>query len=229
MAKNSLSPVALMFQGYNNILDRDDSRRKKLLDDTDWNAVSRQLIGFIINWANTNGWYGDENTLLSSGNSPTDIVQRVIEKAYSGQRNWKPDKGNLLNWLFWQVRSELSNLYAKKSSQKELATNASAGDAADEVLQSRVEYAQIDTDVIFELQPATLDEQVLYDEAINRRCDLIYQACDGDTELEALVLAIKFVGDKAQDLADTLNKPVEEVYVALRRLRRRVKGVVKDE
>ncbi len=160
------------------------------------------------------------NGELALGVTHEDIVQTVIQKAISGERRWDPKKGELEPWLKEQVKSEVSNLATKAATLRESVLPEVQ---PEEGSLDRLEFSSRSVADSLFTQPKTPEAVMLTRERIQQEADLIMAAPDGDPELEQLldvILETHLV--KPAELAQRLNRPVDEVYHLLRKLRRRI-------
>lgn len=218
-----------------------DRRTYELFQNQDWDSLGRQLLVFALRQARRYYWrlgseyepmpgqnIGDRE--LVAGWTVQDIVQHVIDKACRGKRKWDPDKGELLPWLKWQVKS-VTNALAKSRFQKREGTLIEPEDDETEMLRDRLERR----DALIAGRPETVEsmnpeaillereEQERARELVDRECDLIYQAVSGDPELEAIADAISDGhGPKRKDIAAALGITPEEVTNRKKRIQRRL-------
>ena len=143
---------------------------------------------------------------LAPGISLADVVQRVIEKTLSGERQWDPTKGPLVPWLKDQIKSVLDAL--AKSAPHRHETQALAGE--DKAERVGIGAAS---------PPPNPEEQLLQAERVNT----LFQAVSGEQELEEVLEAVmNGCEPKPRYLAAELGVPVENINNRLKRLRRRV-------
>jgi len=151
-----------------------------------------------------------------------DIVQHVIEKALSGERNWKPELGPLFPWLKSQINSVMDAWIKRESGKQEV----SFGDDNQEDLSNRNDSFSIEIDVLIDKnspQPETvlLEEEttITRSKAINQ----VFQAVAGDTELEELIDAIIETGSsKPAVIANYMHLEISEINNRKKRFQRRL-------
>lgn len=197
----------------------------------DWNTIGRQLVGYAERRAKRYSWQSGDPSLLAGGNLPEDIAQKVIEKAFSGERNWDPDEIDLLPWLFAQVRSEISNLYWNLVRQRESLMIPPPGEAGEEEEpQEQIEFDAVPDDIFPSVRPLTPEAALLRKEYVKEQETKIFAAVDGIPELERLLEAIMKLNDvDPQELSTHLNEPVATIYQMLRRMRRHIESQGKNE
>lgn len=166
------------------------------------------------------------SNILPKGQTAESIVRDVIEKTFSEERNWEPDRGELLPWLKWVIKSEVSHLAESASNKKDVHLDQLDGDDPEvdriEYEASRQSHVRPQVTSPEEAMIAMETEENLKTFA-RSKIDSLLEACNGKPELETIVYAISEAKclPKPQSLADYLGKPVDEIYQHLRALRRR--------
>lgn len=195
----------------------------RLLQQADWNSIGRRLIAVARSYAGRYKWSSGHYSLLSEGRQLEDIVQEVIAKTLSGKRNWDPERGELVFWLYEQVRSEINNLYTKLPRKRELPVSVpTEQDEIEDAVDHLNEVSSADN-IFYHSRPLLPEEELLRKEYIEEKSRVIWSAVDSDPELEQLVDTIIETGvTKPNELSEILNVPTSEVYRLLRKLRRRI-------
>lgn len=181
-----------------------DQKTFTLLKEADWGMVRRQLLIYATWQARNYRWCRGRDGELAEGKTIEDVVQEIIEKAFSGIRRWDPDKGELLPWLQTQSRSIIDALAKSASHRREVS-----------ILEME--------NLILVQSPDPL-EIMIEKEAkiqIRQQVDTLFLAVDGEPKLrDVLECIMNNCEPKARYLADELGVPVEDIYNRLRRLRR---------
>ncbi len=207
-----------------------DEKTFRLLEGADWGGISKELLAFVINWARkypTLG-HGEDPRFLVLGVSYEDVVQEVIVKAFSGERNWDPDTVDLVPWLKMHIKSIVDAL----------ARSIAANQETD--LVTRDEESDFELGLEYKISMAhqhsgeqlnNPEDLLLKKEYIEQELQLIYEAARDDEELELIILAIQCgCESEPRFLAEELNVPVKDIYQQVRRLQRRVNVLkVKNE
>ncbi len=200
-----------------------NAKKKQLLLDFPWNEHYPRLVAFAEWLIQGKNWNSGS---LPKGQTAESIVQEVIAKTFNEKRNWDPDRGDLLNWLKWVIRSDVSHL-------AESAANRLDGhlDLADEN-----DYSA-DGPTIERRQPSlhrllvgSPEEAIMEEEKMaeaQEKIDALLEASSGHPELEEIVYAIidGKCNSKPQELSDVLGRPVKEINQNLRALRRRAEKI----
>lgn len=205
-----------------------DEKKFKLLEEADWGKISKELLACAANWSRkypTLG-HGEDPRFLVLGVSYEDIVQEVIDKAFAGIRNW-PDGVELVPYLKMHVKSIIDALAKSKPANQEtpLFTGSEEGQ-----MGSNLEYGNafsFSAQQNSNMQMATNPEDIiLKKDEIDQQLQMIFDAVEGDEELELIVLAMQCGCEpKPRFLAEELSVPIEDVYQQVRRLRRLVDRV----
>ncbi|MBN1935450.1 MAG: sigma-70 family RNA polymerase sigma factor [Anaerolineae bacterium] len=201
-----------------------DLETYKLLLKQDWETIGPKLVAFGIRYAERYWWrHGNGN--LPSGNMIEDVVQELIARTLSGERQWDPNKIDLVRWLKQQLPSLINHLCHSAPNKHEVAILENDDG---EQLTDQIEYQAYRFDAAAVKNTADPEKLVLTEEAIRYRESVLVQAIDGDTELERILDVIcDGCEPKARHLAEELGIPVQDVYNQLKRLRRRVDKLMK--
>jgi DNA-directed RNA polymerase specialized sigma24 family protein len=176
------------------------------LCETDWGAIGVELLAFAAWRAQNYRWASGQHMELAPGISLADVVQRVIEKTLSGERQWDPTKGPLVPWLKDQVKSVLDAL-AKSAPHRHEVPALEGEDGAERV------------GICAASPPPNPEEHLLQAERVNA----LFQAVSGEQALEEVLEAVmNGCEPKPRYLAAELGVPVEDINNRLKRLRRRV-------
>lgn len=77
------------------------------------------MLAFAIWWADRYRWRSGSPDILPKGFELPDVVQHVILQTINFERNWDPEKGELLPWLKDQVKSVIDALAKSEPHRKE--------------------------------------------------------------------------------------------------------------
>jgi RNA polymerase sigma factor (sigma-70 family) len=203
-----------------------DPETYRLLHEQDWDAIGRKLAAFAMFWARNYEWRRGGTWELAAGETIADIVQEVIVKTIEGRRKWDPHKGALVPWLKDQVKSEIDHLCHSRRHKYEVPIPENEGG---EELTDRVEhyaFRQSSRDTTLIQDP---EEIVLKQEEIRQREDALFQAADGDPQLEEILSAATECEPRPRYLAAVIGVPVSDVNNRLKRLRRRALKLLMGE
>jgi DNA-directed RNA polymerase specialized sigma24 family protein len=187
--------------------------------------MGKELLAFALWWAERYRWRSGSPDILPKGHELRDLVQHVILQTISGERNWVPEKGELLPWLKDQVKSVVDALAKSAAHRREHFF--SKGDQNG--LTEQEEHLAMQVDGSENLDRLTPEEVLISkesdEERLNRtlyKYSALFYAIEGDAELEEVLEAvINGCELKPRFLAQELNVPVENIYNRLKRLRRK--------
>lgn len=200
-----------------------NARKRELLRNFPWDENYPKLVAFADWLIQGKTW---NSNILPKGQTAESIVRDVIEKTFSEERNWDPERGKLLPWLKWVIKSEISHLAESASNKKDVRLDHFDDN---DPRGNRVEY-EAGRQPHVKPQVASPEETMIATESENEKkasarakVDLLLEACGGRPELEEIVYAIcdGKCSAKPQDLSEHLGRPVKEIYSNLQALRRR--------
>jgi DNA-directed RNA polymerase specialized sigma24 family protein len=190
------------------------------LKNADWGTIGKRLLAFAIWWARKYDCSVVETLEVAHGMTLEDVVQHVIVKTLSGERQWDPEKGPLEPWLKDQIRSVIDAQYNSAPHRHETQL-------ADEIEQDSrpVDSVPQQEASVVATEPSTPEDQILEEEEaqlVSRQVGLLFQAVEGEPELEQVLDAAMKVSDpRPRFIAAELGVPVDDIYNRVRRLRRR--------
>ncbi len=195
--------------------------------DFPWDEHYPRLVAFA-EWL-IQGHHWNSNR-LPKGYTAESIVRDVIAKTFSEERNWDPDKGDLLMWMKWVIRSEISHLAESAANKAEISIDA--GDERD--IGATGQGPGLQRPRGLRTQASSPEEALVDTEAANdkaalarQKIDALLGACDGRPELEEIVYAITdgACEPKPKELSKYLGRPVNVINPQLRALRRRASKI----
>ena len=204
-----------------------NAKKKQLLIEFPWEEHYLSLIAFT-EWI-IQGMRWNSNS-LPKGQTAESIVRDVIAKTFSEERNWDPERGDLLMWLKWVIRSEVSHLAESASNRSEVRLDQ-GGENDSPASGSDIRQCQRSPQTLHIDSPeeAIIAEETEAEKTLEARSkiDALLEACSGKAELEEIVYAIVDgqCNAKPQELSEFLGKPVDEIYQNLRALRRRALNI----
>jgi DNA-directed RNA polymerase specialized sigma24 family protein len=192
-----------------------------------WEEHYPRLIAFA-EWI-IQGKHWNSNK-LPKGQTAETIVRDVIAKTFSEERNWDPERGDLLMWLKWVIRSDISHLAESASNRLEVPLNligeneSRSGGVDSQSHLPPPQKLEVGSPEEVAIATETESEKVM---AARLKIDALLEACSGKPELEQIVYAIIDGGcaAKPQELSEFLGKPVNEINQNLRALRRRASKI----
>ena len=209
-----------------------NAKKKELLRTAPWGNIYATLVGHALWEVARYSWRTDT---LPKGHTPESIVQEAIEKTFSEEKNWDPERGELLPWLKWVVKGDIYRLYHSSSHPKGIYVyGLESFEENDDIALDKAEYKN--NDYLPDEHIAKSPEDLVSSAEIEKerslitklKIDALIESCNGKPELEEIVYTL--TGDKcssdAQSLAQYLGRPVKEIYQQLRALRRRAEKIL---
>lgn len=190
------------------------------------------MLSFALWWANRYRWNSGSPEILPQGYELADVVQRVILQTINGERNWDPDKGELLPWLKDQIKSVIDALAKSASHRKESFIIPDDDELTDkeEMLAKEIDPSENQNRMSPEEFFISLEQEQERSERASNKSSALFYAVEGDTELEEIIEAVMDgVELKARFLAEKIEVPVEDIYNRLKRLRRKAISIKEKE
>lgn len=204
-----------------------NAKKRQLLTDFPWGEHYPRLVAFAEWNIQGKNW---NSGLLPNGQTAESIVRDVIEKTFSEKRNWDPEKGDLLIWLKWVIKSEVSHLAESVANRVEVRLDHS-GENDSPVDGPNIELRQPSAQrlLIGSPEEMVIDTETEAEKTVEAqsKIDALLEASSGHPELEEIVYAIVEgqCDGKPRELAKYLSRPVEEIYQNVRALRRRAEKI----
>jgi hypothetical protein len=125
-----------------------DERTLQLLDEHDWTKTIFSLTAYVISLCR---W---KNIHLPRGTEFDDIAMQSIEKVYTGERQWDPDKNpDLVNYLKSVCRSLVSNeLTASGAAVTPLEIESVEEPSADSGIEQELYYHQVNEEIALQIK-----------------------------------------------------------------------------
>lgn len=204
-----------------------NEKKKQLLVSFPWGEHFPRLVAFAEWLIQGKQWNAG---VLPMGHTAESIVQDVIAKTFSEERTWDPEKGDLLVWLKYVIKSEISHL-SESAANKAEGTLDQTDDTDPPIGDPKIDYRQPSSQ---QLMIGSPEEAVIVAEtegekisAAQSKIDALLNASSGHPELEEIVYAIVEgnCDPKPKELSEFLGKPVTEINQNLRSLRRRAEKI----
>jgi len=191
------------------------------------------MLSFALWWASRYRWSSGSPEILPQGYELADVVQRVILQTVNGERNWDPDKGELLPWLKDQIKSVIDALAKSASHRKESSIFSDDDDGLtdiEEMLAKEIDPSENQNRMSPEEFFIYLEQEQERSQRASNKSSALFYAVEGDTELEEILEAVMDgVELKARFLAEKLEVPVEDIYNRLKCLRRKAISIKEKE
>jgi DNA-directed RNA polymerase specialized sigma24 family protein len=176
-----------------------DKKTLEALDAADWEDISSKLLHYALHLMETK-----TVQRLPDGMTAEDVVVAIIEKVYSGHRKWNPERvPDLLFYLKRVLESDLSG-HGLLDPRK---------------VENEPDYREND-EILDKLEDKPDTEAYIDDEPFTQA---LYHEIKDDDELELIVAALELDITRPADIAKETGIPVENIYIAQRRLKRKAK------
>jgi DNA-directed RNA polymerase specialized sigma24 family protein len=191
-------------------------KAKQAVREADLHEIVPRLLFWTIKAIKRRSWLGHRGGPLPGGLEAQDLVQQALTKLLTGERQWDPDKVDLLRFLMGAIRSEISNLVVGKENTQTRR------------IEDPIEGKQPipnSPDIVLEAVHPSQWERGLFtaDEDAKER-EAILQLLKDDPKAERLAeLIIDDDIDKPASLARLLGIPVTEIHAIKKRLRRKLR------
>lgn len=188
-----------------------DDERRKIIDSIDWESEYPRFVSFGINYCKKLQMLTNDKTI--NGNTIEDIVNATILKLISGERNWEYKKVKLEAWIIMTIKSEISNLIVKKSSNYEV-----------DIIDDEYECIEIDTNLnIINEDGYSVDplKIIVKKEGLETTAKELFEMASEDELVGKMIFAIlDGIENKADIMAKYLGVDVKEIYNANKRITR---------
>jgi DNA-directed RNA polymerase specialized sigma24 family protein len=186
--------------------------------DDGWKAIISRLVHYALLRTHRLRWKTPTGT-LAQGKEAADLAMEAIAQVWQGERAWDPEtQPDLLHFLEGIVDSRLSHLVASPDHQKrQLATVATGEGGEQDPLAGLPDPDPTPEGALVEAE----DVRRAQEQAAQVR-----QAVQGEEDLELVLLGIE-EGQKPMEIANDLGLSRDEVYQLIRKIKRRVDGVMK--
>ncbi len=164
----------------------------------DWKDLWKRLRYF------TYSHYAWLPAKISGGLDLDDLIQDAIVDAVTGKRQWPTDV-KLVTFLCQVIRSKVSHMLEKESNRQKFVEEIS-----DPASRSHPQHV---------LKPEDAHQQLCYNELCNKLRELV----QGDKTLEHIIeLRILDPELKPSEIACMLERPIEDIRIAQKRLSRKL-------
>jgi RNA polymerase sigma factor (sigma-70 family) len=175
------------------------------LGSQDWESIYPKLTHYAIWLTKPIRWRTPFGT-LPKGLDPRDLASQAIERVFTGERQWHPNKHlDVLNYLKGVVRSLVSHLLRSPDH-----TRRQSSIAEGEELHDPMELAT-------SAEPDPLDNL-----EAEELWDYLWRQTDGDEEMQLVLLCLD-EDMKRGEIADQLELPPQKIDNIMKKIRRRTK------
>lgn len=196
------------------------TEKLQLLRDFPWDENYPKLVAFTDYILQMKSW---NNGVIPKGHNAESIVQEAIIKIFSGKRNWEPERGPLLIYIKWVIRSDISHLTKSNTNKLEMHSEIEDEDCEEEAFITWVDQMSHHDSESNSPEELLVNSEIEVEnkEIARAKIDALLMAANGKPDLEEIVYALidGKCSPKPQDLAQFLNKPIDKINQNLRTLR----------
>ncbi len=188
-------------------MNNDANDELRTLNPAQWEELVAALLQYAKKQVAVRKWAGSNP--LGTGAECEEFVYRVVEKVIAGDRPWsRTDAHTLRQHLFMCVRSEVENLAHRKD-------NSDRDELDKKIANGKANPGRV--------SPPTPEELLMEKQQALRIERILYEVAPEDPLLQKLVDLFLDGYDSPTEMATTLNISVDQINVALKKLRRRLK------
>jgi hypothetical protein len=199
------------------------------IPDEEWLAMTPRLARYALSVSRDLRWRTRDSEELPGGETVTSIVSKAIEKIYSGERDWDPDKEPDLEKYLRSVIDSLLNHLA--TSLDNVIVTVPPGPESDDAADWETGSPQRDPAADWLVPPSKSPEAVLLrrEEAVleDHALELLLDECVQDSVLMKVLEAMMDGSSKAAEISRVTGIPIKDVYNAAKRLDRKLEIVRK--
>jgi hypothetical protein len=194
------------------------------ISDDEWREIALDLERHALSKSRNLRWRTRSTLELPGGETVNSIVSAAIEKVFSGERNWDPEKDPDIKRYLRAVIDSLIN-HLVESPDNVLVRAAPQPGTADYVAWEKGSR-QRDPTADWLVPPDRSPEAELLrekDVALeDRALDMLVDECSGDAVAMAVLEAMMDGYGKPAEISKQKDIPVEDIYNAIKRLDRKL-------
>lgn len=188
-----------------------------LLNAFPWEEKIPRLLYYALNKARKKRWRTIFDGQMPEGKEIEDVVSSAIEKVFSGERKWDPQKQpDLYEYLKGVIDSDIYHL----ATCEENTAVISEADVSMDI--NREKPFTFDALHGAELDPETVHILKEVNEKAEKFFIEFYEYLDGKPVLQGIVECIDDGITKSADIAERLGVHVNEIYNCFKQLRRKL-------
>lgn len=195
-----------------------------LLEAADWKDIILRLTHYAYWKSSKYTWRSGDPDRLPGGKTPEDIALGAVQKVWTGERDWDPDKyPDLLKHIMRIIDSDLNHLinsaeYKKSVRMPERIDEMGTGGAHDEALDDTSSPIQKANQIRSPEEQLIAREQREFEEKVKNE---FYDTVKGDEDLEMLWLCFDEGIDKPEKIATQTGWDIQKVNNVKRKLFRK--------
>ncbi|MEK6299807.1 MAG: hypothetical protein AABO41_03725 [Acidobacteriota bacterium] len=199
------------------------------ISDDEWRSIALDLERYALSVSRNLFWRTRNPVELPGGETVDSIVSKAIEKLFSGDRDWEPEKEpDIRNYLRDVIDSLLNHL--AESRENTLITAAPEPDSAHApAWESGSSKRDPAADWLVPSRPSPEAALLKQEEAAleDRALELLIDECADDKILIEVLEAMMDGSDTGAEISKAKGIPIKDVYNAAKRLDRKL-GKVRE-
>jgi hypothetical protein len=199
------------------------------VSDDEWRDIALDLGRYALSVSRNLRWRTRNPAELPGGETVTSIVSKAVEKLYSGDREWDPQKEPNLRKHLQNVIDSLLNHLAECQDNTLITVQPEPGSPDFPAWQSGSQKR--DPAVDWLVPPSRSPEATLLlqerEQIEDRAVEMLLDECGNDPVLLAVLEAMMDGYDKAAEISKHKGIPIKDVYNATKRLDRKLEVVRK--
>lgn len=207
-----------------------DNEVLERLESADWENIITKLTRYAYWHATWYKWKIGNPIELPGGMTPEDIAKKAIEKVFSGDRAWDPEKyPDLLIHLQWIVGSDLDHLFNSKEHNTTNRIIESEAEESSELTYNNIIHGS-SAPLNEGFHAKNPEERLIFREEKEREekaKEQLYALVKGDEDLELLLMCFEEGICKSELIATEMGCDVAKVYNLKRKLSRKAAAIKK--
>ncbi len=199
------------------------------ISESEWCNIAVELERYALSVSRNLRWRTRNPIELPGGETVTSIVSKAIEKLFSGEREWDPQREPDIRKYLRGVIDSLLNHLAESQDNTLLtappepgSTNFPAWETGSRKRDPSVDWA-VPPNRSPEAAALRQEQEALEDRAL----ELLVEECSADALLMSVLEAMMDGYDKPAEIAEHKGIPVKDVYNAAKRMDRKLETVRK--
>lgn len=195
----------------------------------EWRNIALDLERYALGVSRNLRWRTRNPVELPGGETVTSIVSKAIEKLFSGEREWEPQKEpDIRKYLRGVIDSLLNHLAESQDNTLVIlapepgSTNYPAWESGSRKRDPSVDWlvpsSRSPEVVLLQQEQAALEDRAL---------ELLIEECAEDPVLMSVLEAMMDGYEKPAEIAEDKGIPVKDVYNAAKRMERKLETVQK--
>jgi hypothetical protein len=197
------------------------------ISDDEWREISIDLQRYALSVSRSLRWRTKNSVELPGGETVNSIVSEAVEKLFSGDREWDPEKDPDIRAYLRGVIDSLLNHLAESHDNTLITVAPELGSADYPAWESGSKKRDPIADWMVPPERSPEAALLQQEQAMieNRALELLMDECGNDTALMAVLEAMMDGYDKPAEISKRKGIPVKDVYNTIKKLDRKLEIV----